>query len=99
MRRSEICFLYRALPFAVLGWLRNHRSFSNLEVLNTSAGFLSLPLRNQQRDLVACRCNKEARLPQNVLGYRLSAGETNSTRAGYILWGARQGSAAARRGA
>jgi hypothetical protein len=54
MHSSEICFLYRVLPFAVLGWLRNHCSFSNLKVLNTLAGFLSLPLRNQQWDLVAC---------------------------------------------
>jgi hypothetical protein len=56
MHSSEICFLYRVPPFAVLGWLRNHCSFSNLKVLNTLAGFLSLPLRNQQWDLVACPC-------------------------------------------
>jgi hypothetical protein len=47
MRPREICFLYRVLPFAVLGWLRDHGSFSNLKVLNTLAGVLSLPLRNQ----------------------------------------------------
>jgi hypothetical protein len=56
MRPREICFLYRVLPFAVLGWLRDHSSFSNLKVLNTLAGFLSLPLRNQQWDLVAFLC-------------------------------------------
>jgi methylated-DNA-protein-cysteine methyltransferase-like protein len=57
MHRREICFLYRVLPFAVLSSPPNHCWLSKLKVLNTPHGFLSLPPRKPQPNLVTCRCD------------------------------------------
>src|SRR5882762_1370857 len=96
---GAICFLYRVLPFPVFCRFPNHLillRILRLKRLNTPSTLLSLPQSNNLENLVGCVC-VPGMVVSNVLEYRLSVGETNSARPGFIVWGAREALASPRR--
>jgi len=69
MHSSEICFLYRVLPFAVLVGAKPLLFFSNLKGTKHAGALFVVALRNQQWDLVALPLQIGSEVSTKCLGY------------------------------